>query len=193
MPLTSDINSSSFHLGMEVLRAQVAATGRGEFTMGGETVRIEYSPTDGRFLASDGTGGLFTELLLLGFNNGPQALGERMLSILSGSDAGETQSQVTPQDKIYQCKFSVNTESLQCPSDATRCPIILETPEEGVFVKNSDSSAVCTLFDVDALSRVVNDGSVHPLTRAPITPSMIVKPEECKYAPARGSFIIKDS
>ncbi len=35
MPLTSDINSSSFHLGMEVLRAQVAATGRGEFTMGG--------------------------------------------------------------------------------------------------------------------------------------------------------------
>ena len=72
MPLTSDINSSSFHLGMEVLRAQVAATGRGEFTMGGETVRIEYSPTDGRFLASDGTGGLFTELLLLGFNNGPQ-------------------------------------------------------------------------------------------------------------------------
>lgn len=105
MPLTSDINSSSFHLGMEVLRAQVAATGRGEFTMGGETVRIEYSPTDGRFLASDGTGGLFTELLLLGFNNGPQALGERMLSILSGSDAGETQSQVTPQDKIYQCKF----------------------------------------------------------------------------------------
>ena len=71
--------------------------------------------------------------------------------------------------------------------------ISLETPEEGVFVKNSDSSAVCTLFDVDALSRVVNDGSVHPLTRAPITPSMIVKPEECKYDPARGSFIIKDS
>ncbi|MEJ1554347.1 T3SS effector NleG, partial [Escherichia coli] len=46
MPLTSGINSSSFSLGMEVLRAQVAATGRGEFTMGGETVRIEYSPTD---------------------------------------------------------------------------------------------------------------------------------------------------
>ena len=34
MPLTSGINSSSFSLGMEVLRAQVAATGRGEFTMG---------------------------------------------------------------------------------------------------------------------------------------------------------------
>lgn len=193
MPLTSGINSSSFSLGMEVLRAQVAANGRGEIRLGNETVSIVFDQADGRFLASGDNGGLLTDLLLVGFNSGPQALGERMLSILSGSDAGETQSQVTPQDKIYQCKFSVKTESLQCPSDVTRCPIILETPEEGVFVKNSDSSAVCTLFDVDALSRVVNDGSVHPLTRAPITPSMIVKPEECKYDPARGSFIIKDS
>lgn len=193
MPLTSGINSSSFSLGMEVLRAQVAANGRGEIRLGNETVSIVFDQADGRFLASGDNGGLLTDLLLVGFNSGPQALGERMLSILSGSDAGETQSQVTPQDKIYQCKFSVKTESLQCPSDATRCPIILETPEEGVFVKNSDSSAVCTLFDVDALSRVVIDGSVHPLTRAPITPSMIVKPEECKYDPARGSFIIKDS
>ncbi|ELL2794602.1 T3SS effector NleG, partial [Escherichia coli] len=111
MPLTSGINSSSFSLGMEVLRAQVAATGRGEFTMGGETVRIEYSPTDGRFLASDGTGGLFTELLLLGFNNGPQALGERMLSMI-------TQSQESLQDKISQYKFSVNPDDLQCPPEA---------------------------------------------------------------------------
>ncbi|EDS91070.1 DUF1076 domain-containing protein [Escherichia albertii NBRC 107761 = DSM 17582] len=193
MPLTSGINSSSFSLGMEVLRAQVAANGRGEIRLGNETVSIVFDQADGRFLASGDNGGLLTDLLLVGFNSGPQALGERMLSILSGSDAGEAQSQVTPQDKIYQCKFSVDTESLQCPSDATRCPIILETPEEGVFVKNSDSSAVCTLFDVDAISRVVNDGSVHPLTRAPITPSMIVKSEECKYDPERGSFIIKDS
>ncbi len=34
MPLTSDINSSSFSLGMEVLRAQVAANGRGEIRLG---------------------------------------------------------------------------------------------------------------------------------------------------------------
>ncbi|EED0864794.1 DUF1076 domain-containing protein, partial [Escherichia coli] len=117
MPLTSDINSSSFSLGMEVLRAQVAANGRGEIRLGNETVNIVFDQADGRFLASGDNGGLLTDLLLVGFNRGPQALGERMLSILSGSDAGETQSQVTPQDKIYQCKFSVSTESLQCPSD----------------------------------------------------------------------------
>ncbi|WP_404864646.1 T3SS effector NleG family protein [Escherichia coli] len=32
-----------------------------------------------------------------------------------------------------------------------------------------------------------------PLNSGYLTPSMIVKPEECKYDPARGSFIIKDS
>ncbi|MCZ5389265.1 T3SS effector NleG family protein [Escherichia coli] len=186
MPLTSGINSSSFSLGMEVLRAQVAATGRGEFTMGGETVRIEYSPTDGRFLASDGTGGLFTELLLLGFNNGPQALGERMLSMI-------TQSQESLQDKISQCKFSVNPDDLQCPPEAAQCPITLEQPEEGVLVRNSEDSVVYCLFDVLALERLVREDLPHPLTREEITESMIVKTEECTYDHVRGNFVIKDS
>ncbi|EFG1487021.1 DUF1076 domain-containing protein [Escherichia coli] len=186
MPLTSDINSSSFHLGMEVLRAQVAATGRGEFTMGGETVRIEYSPTDGRFLASDGTGGLFTELLLLGFNNGPQALGERMLSMI-------TQSQESLQDKISQCKFSVNPDDLQCPPESAQCPITLEIPEEGVFIKNSGGSVVCSLFDVTAFSRLVSEKSPHPLTREKLTASMVVSADKCFYDHGKGSFVIKDS
>ncbi|WP_252496978.1 T3SS effector NleG family protein, partial [Escherichia coli] len=52
-----------------------------------------------------------------------------------------------------------------------QCPITLERPEEGVFVKNSDSSAVCCLFDFDAFSRLASEGSYHPLTREPITAS----------------------
>ncbi|WP_052937960.1 DUF1076 domain-containing protein [Escherichia coli] len=191
MPLTSDIGSRSFNLGLEVFRARIAANGRGDITVGGETVSIVYDATNGRFSSSGGNDGLLSELLILGFNNGSRALSERMLSMLS--DSGEAQSQESIQDKISQCKFPVSSGNFQCPPESIQCPITLERPEEGVFVKNSDSSAVCTLFDVYALSRVVNDGSVHPLTRAPITPSMIVKPEECKYDPARGSFIIKDS
>ncbi|HBB7939617.1 TPA: DUF1076 domain-containing protein [Escherichia coli] len=188
MPLIPDINSSSFSPELEVFRARIAANGRGDITVGGETVSIVYDATNGRFSSSGGNDGLLSELLILGFNNGPRALRESMLS-----DSGEAQSQESIQDKISQCKFPVSSGNFQCPPESIQCPITLERPEEGVFVKNSDSSAVCTLFDVDALSRVVNDGSVHPLTRAPITPSMIVKPEECKYDPARGSFIIKDS
>lgn len=191
MPLTLGINSSSFSRGMNVLREQVATNGQGEISLGGETVRIVFDQADGNFRVSGDNSGLLTELLRLGFNSGPQALGERMLSMLSGSD--ETQRHENIQNKIGQCMFSVSSGNFQCPPESIQCPITLERPEEGVFVKNSDSSPVCTLFDVDALSRVVNDGSGHPLTRAPITPSMIVKPEECKYDPARGSFIIKDS
>ncbi|EGE4452787.1 T3SS effector NleG, partial [Escherichia coli] len=38
MPLTSDIGSHSFNLGLEVFRARIAANGRGDITVGGETV-----------------------------------------------------------------------------------------------------------------------------------------------------------
>lgn len=50
MPLTSDIGSHSFNLGLEVFRARIAANGRGDITVGGETVSIVYDATDGSFL-----------------------------------------------------------------------------------------------------------------------------------------------
>ncbi|EGE0956653.1 hypothetical protein DM213_26250, partial [Escherichia coli] len=68
----------------------------------------------------------------------------------------------------------------------------LETPETGVFVKNSEGSLVCTLFDSVSISRLVREGGVHPLTRETITPSMIVKPEDCIFDSSKGNFIIKD-
>ena len=191
MPLTSDIRSHSFNLGVEVVRARIVANGRGDITVGGETVSIVYDSTNGRFSSSGGNGGLLSELLLLGFNSGPRALGERMLSMLS--DSGEAQSQESIQDKISQCKFPVSSGNFQCPPESIQCPITLERPEEGVFVKNSDSSAVCCLFDFDAFSRLASEGSYHPLTREPITASMIISPDKCVYDPIKGNFIIKDS
>ncbi|BDW05514.1 T3SS secreted effector NleG [Escherichia coli] len=190
MPLTSDIRSHSFNLGVEVVRARIVANGRGDITVGGETVSIVYDSTNGRFSSSGGNGGLLSELLLLGFNSGPRALGERMLSMLS--DSGEAQSQESIQNKISQCKFSVCPERLQCPSEAVRCPIILDKPEEGVFVKNSEGSLVCTLFDSVSFSHLVRDGGKHPLTREPITSSMIVSQEQCIYDQTKGNFVIKD-
>ncbi|HFK4692143.1 TPA: T3SS effector NleG family protein, partial [Escherichia coli] len=108
-------------------------------------------------------------------------------------DAGETQSQESLQDKISQCKFSVNPDDLQCPPEAAQCPITLEQPEEGVLVRNSEDSVVCCLFDVLALERLVREDLPHPLTREEITESMIVKTEECTYDHVRGNFVIKDS
>ncbi|NGH91773.1 DUF1076 domain-containing protein, partial [Escherichia coli] len=101
MPLTSDIGSRSFNLGLEVFRARIAA--------------------NGRFSSSGGNDGLLSELLILGFNNGPRALSERMLSMLS--DSGEAQSQESIQDKISQCKFPVSSGNFQCPPESIQCPI----------------------------------------------------------------------
>lgn len=97
------------------------------------------------------------------------------------------------QEKISECAFTVDIEKLQCPGDALQCPITLEQPEKGVFVKNSDGSNVCTLFDAAAFSRLAGEGSPHPLTREPITASIIVSPNKCVYDPIKGNFIIKDS
>ncbi|MCV3074796.1 hypothetical protein OHE96_24395, partial [Escherichia coli] len=58
MPLTSDIGSRSFNLGLEVFRARIAANGRGDITVGGETVSIVYDATNGRFSSSGGNDGL---------------------------------------------------------------------------------------------------------------------------------------
>ncbi|EGO8361697.1 DUF1076 domain-containing protein [Escherichia coli] len=189
MPLTTDIMSHSFSLGMQALRAQVADSGRGEITVGNQTVSIVYDQENDRYLAGDDNGGLLSGLLLLGFNNGPEALAERMLSMLSGS--GEVQAQQNIQEKIEENKFSVNPEHFQCSPESVICPITLEKPEEGVFIKNSADSVVCCLFNADAFSRLVSENLPHPLTREPITVSMIVKPEECIYDHTRGNFIVK--
>ncbi|EFK0323665.1 DUF1076 domain-containing protein [Escherichia coli] len=191
MPLTSDIGSHSFNLGLEVFRARIAANGRGDITVGGETVSIVYDATDGSFSSSGGNGGLLSELLILGFNNGPRALSERMLSMLS--DSGEAQSQEGIQSKISQYKFSVCSERLQCPPESAQCPITLEIPEEGVFIKNSGDSVVCSLFDVTAFSRLVSEKPPHPLTREKLTASMVVSADKCFYDHGKGSFVIKDS
>ncbi|HHC4712587.1 TPA: DUF1076 domain-containing protein [Escherichia albertii] len=188
--LVSGIQSSSFSTGMQVLRAQIAASGGGEITVDGQTVSITYSETDGRFLASGGNNGLFSALLLTGLNGGPEALRDIMLRMVS--DSGNTQSHGDIEGKILQCKFSVNAESLQCPSEAVRCPITLELPEKGIFVRNSDDSDVCTLFDAAAFSRLTGEGLPHPLTREPITSSMIVSQEQCIYDQTKGNFVIKD-
>lgn len=66
MPLTSAIASNSFSTGMQVLRAQMAASGGGEITVGGQTVRITYSETDGRFLASGAITVCFLDYYLQG-------------------------------------------------------------------------------------------------------------------------------
>lgn len=172
---------------MMELRQQVMEGQIGGFLLGGERVRVSYMPDTGRFLAeSEGQGRVYAELLNIAFNDGVNVLRNRILSALPGMGGRNSL-----QEKISECAFTVDIEKLQCPGDALQCPITLEQPEKGVFVKNSDGSDVCTLFDAAAFSRLTGEDLPHPLTREPITASIIVKHEECIYDDTRGNFVIK--
>ncbi|EOK2068404.1 DUF1076 domain-containing protein [Escherichia coli] len=185
--LISYVSSASFVNEMMELRQQVMEGQIGGFLLGGERVRVSYMPDTGRFLAeSEGQGRVYAELLNIAFNDGVNVLRNRILSALPGMGGRNSL-----QEKISECAFTVDIEKLQCPGDALQCPITLEPPEKGVFVKNSDGSDVCTLFDAAAFSRLTGEDLPHPLTREPITASIIVKHEECIYDDTRGNFVIK--
>lgn len=61
------------------------------------------------------------------------------------------------------------------------CPITLDTPETGVFMRNSRSSDICSLYDKDALLQLIETGGAHPLSRESITESMIMRQDECHF------------
>ncbi|EFJ9118511.1 hypothetical protein BHP38_004838, partial [Escherichia coli] len=81
--LVSYISSTSFANEMAEMRQQVMEGQIGGFLLGGERVRVSYMPDTGRFLAeSEGAGLVYAELLNIGFNDGVDALRNRVLSVL---------------------------------------------------------------------------------------------------------------
>ncbi|MCZ8858070.1 T3SS effector NleG family protein, partial [Escherichia albertii] len=192
--LVSYISSASFSNELTELRHQVMTGQIGEIRIGEHIVRVSYESEPGSFLAEgDGRGRIYAELLNLGLNNGVDALRSRMLSVLS--EIGETQQQENSslpllQARISECSFIVDCESFQCSAEMLQCPITLDQPVNGVFVKNSKYSSICTLFDSFAFSRLVREGSVHPLSRESITESMIMRKDECYFDSKRNAFAV---
>ncbi|EFX24816.1 hypothetical protein ECO7815_08256 [Escherichia coli O55:H7 str. 3256-97] len=143
--LISYVSSASFVNEMMELRQQVMEGQIGGFLLGGERVRVSYMPDTGRFLAEgEGQGRVYAELLNIAFNDGVNALRNRILSALPGMVAQRQENSL--QAKISECTFTVDIEKLHCPGEVLQCPITLEQPEKGIFVKNSDGSDVCTLL-----------------------------------------------
>ncbi|EEZ4256238.1 T3SS effector NleG family protein, partial [Escherichia coli] len=76
-------------------------------------------------------------------------------------------------EKINSCLFRPDSNHFSCPESFLTCPITLDTPETGVFMRNSRGAEICSLYDKDALVQLVETGGAHPLSREPITESMI--------------------
>ncbi|EIG8182781.1 DUF1076 domain-containing protein, partial [Escherichia coli] len=84
-------------------------------------------------------------------------------------------------EKINSCVFRPDSNHFSCPESFLTCPITLDTPENGVFMRNSRGAEICSLYDKDALVQLVETGGSHPLSREPITESMIMRKDECHF------------
>ena len=98
----------------------------------------------------------------------------------------------TLQNKINSCVFHLDSNHFSCPESFLTCPITLDTPETGVFMRNSRSSDICSLYDKDALLQLIETGGAHPLSRESITESMIMRQDECHFDSKREAFVVSD-
>ncbi|EKJ4474911.1 DUF1076 domain-containing protein [Escherichia coli] len=94
-------------------------------------------------------------------------------------------------EKINSCVFGTDSNDFSCPESFLTCPITLDTPETGVFMRNSRGAEICSLYDKDALVQLVETGGTHPLSREPITESMIMRKDECHFDAKREAFCCK--
>lgn len=100
-------------------------------------------------------------------------------------------SNKTLMEKINSCLFRPDSNHFSCPESFLTCPITLDTPETGVFMRNSRGAEICSLYDKDALVQLVETGGAHPLSREPITESMIMRKDECHFDTKREAFCCK--
>lgn len=94
-------------------------------------------------------------------------------------------------EKINSCLFRPDSNHFSCPESFLTCPITLDTPETGVFMRNSRGAEICSLYDKDALVQLVETGGAHPLSREPITESMIMRKDECHFDTKREALCCK--
>ncbi|EPT9485714.1 DUF1076 domain-containing protein [Escherichia coli] len=94
-------------------------------------------------------------------------------------------------EKINFCVFGTDSNHFSCPESFLTCPITLDKPENGVFMRNSQGAEICSLYDKDALVQLVETGGAHPLSREPITESMIMRKDECHFDTKREAFCCK--
>ncbi|EJQ2531316.1 T3SS effector protein NleG8, partial [Escherichia coli] len=92
-------------------------------------------------------------------------------------------------EKINSCLFRPDSNHFSCPESFLTCPITLDTPETGVFMRNSRGAEICSLYDKDALVQLVETGGAHPLSREPITESMIMRKDECHFDSKKEAFV----
>ncbi|EHK6577949.1 DUF1076 domain-containing protein [Escherichia albertii] len=183
-----------------------SAAGEAQIQLGELMVSIRPMSIDGFFMGSINQNGLSEDSILMGLQHIEYLEREINAGGLTSSEVNmlrEIEINVNisllpdvrlPRilDKIELCAFNVKDAELKGTESSLTCPITLCEPEDGVFMKNSLHSDICTLYDKSALMHLVNTGASHPISRESITASMIVKRDECYFDSEKENFAVKN-
>ncbi|EFA6625485.1 T3SS effector NleG family protein [Escherichia albertii] len=196
MPLiTSNLSSNAALQSIEILREAVRQNLVTDgITINGHKIGIHYCHRPDVFLVSGCKDGMLKMLLELGLNGSNESV--KRLRTWQLSAVIDSQLSFLPLGvcyKILSNSFSVQAEECFFSKEHLRCPIILDTPDSGVFVKNSVISNICNLYDKNSMLKLVISGSPHPLSREPITEAMIIGKNECYFDQGRGNFMLKEN
>ena len=184
-----------------------SVSGEAQIRLGDLMVSIRPMSIEGFFIGSINQSGLDENSLQIAFNHidflerelNRGVFSSREVEIFRGIEIHNNISLFSKNqsgsvlDKVELCAFYVENAELSAPESSRTCPVTLCEPEIGVFMKNSLSSDVCTLYDKTALIHLIDMDAPHPLSRESITASMIIEKDECYYSPGRESFILKES
>ncbi|ENA5971117.1 T3SS effector NleG family protein [Escherichia albertii] len=183
-----------------------SAAGEAQIQLGELMVSIRPMSIDGFFMGSINQNGLSEDSILMGLQHIEYLEREINAGGLTSSEVNmlreieiNVNTSLLPDvrlprilDKIELCAFNVKDAELKGTESSLTCPITLCEPEDGVFMKNSLHSDICTLYDKSALMHLVNTGASHPISRESITASMIVKRDECYFDSERENFAVKN-
>lgn len=183
-----------------------SAAGEAQIQLGELMVSIRPMSIDGFFMGSINQNGLSEDSILMGLQHIEYLEREINAGGLTSSEVNmlreieiNVNTSLLPDvrlprilDKIELCAFNVKDAELKGTESSLTCPITLCEPEDGVFMKNSLHSDICTLYDKSALMHLVNTGASHPISRESITASMIVRRDECYFDSERENFAVKN-
>lgn len=183
-----------------------SAAGEAQIQLGELMVSIRPMSIDGFFMGSINQNGLSEDSILMGLQHIEYLEREINAGGLTSSEVNmlreieiNVNTSLLPDvrlprilDKIELCAFNVKDAELKGTESSLTCPITLCEPEDGVFMKNSLHSDICTLYDKSALMHLVNTGASHPISRESITASMIVKRDECYFDSEKENFAVEN-
>ena len=204
MPDINPIRLPSSHLlvrDISQLQSAARQAGTVNATIGRREYTIHYIHSADWFTVERNSGGGIVSLLRRGDSVRAQHLEWQMNNLNSATEntpvlyntpsyTGEDNlSRKQLNAAIKTCSFSLSSNMFNCPEYLLTCPITLCIPESAVFMRNAADSNVCSIYDTSALQHLINIQADHPLSREPITTSMIISKDKCYLDPTKNNFI----